>query len=103
MNDYEKDHSGRSSDSYILWSTSDPDVYMGIKREDCFKSLLSKLTDELLFLARALVARMRVELVKGQKGSAIGVSAGIDVNKPPKNFCDAMSRNYRQEWASAYD
>ena len=32
--------------------------YMDVKREDFFKSLLSKRTDELLFSARALVARM---------------------------------------------
>ena len=32
-----------------------------------------------------------------------GVPAGIDVNKPPKNFRDAMSREDRQEWAEAYD
>ena len=37
--------------------------YMGAKREDFFKSLLSKKTDELLFSARALVARMKDELV----------------------------------------
>ncbi len=35
---------------------------------------------------------------------AIGVLAGIDMNKLPKNFRDAMSREDRQEWASAaYD
>ena len=40
---------------------SDPDLYMGVnlKREDFFKSLLSKRTVELLFSARALVARMK--------------------------------------------
>ena len=32
-----------------------------------------------------------------------GVPAGIDVNKQPKNFRDAMSREDRQEWAEAYD
>ena len=32
-----------------------------------------------------------------------GVPAGIDVNKPPNNFRDAMSREDRQEWAEAYD
>ncbi len=31
--------------------------------------------------------------------------AGIDVTKPqaPKKFWDAMRREYRQEWAEAYD
>ena len=28
---------------------------------------------------------------------------GINVNKPPKNFRNAMSREDRQEWAEAYD
>ncbi len=55
MNEFEKVHSGGSSDSYILLSMSDPDLYMGIKREDFFKSMLSKQTDELLFSARAQV------------------------------------------------
>ena len=32
-----------------------------------------------------------------------GVPAGIDVNKPPKNFRDAMSREDLQECAEAYD
>ena len=57
-------------------------------------------TDELLFSARALVARMKDELLTGQKGSVTGVPAGIDVNK---NFRNAMSREDRQEWAEAYD
>ena len=65
LNDFEKVHSGGSSDSYILWSLPvvDPDLYMGVKREDFFTSLLSKRTDELLFSARALVARMKDELI----------------------------------------
>ena len=57
----------------------------------------------MLFTARALVARMKDELVTGQDGSVTGVPAGIYVNKPPKNFRDAMSREDRQEWAEAYD
>ena len=32
-----------------------------------------------------------------------GMLAGVDVNKPPKNFRDAMNREDRQEWAEAYD
>ena len=65
---------------------------MGVKREDFFKWLLSKRTDELLFSARALVARMKEELVTRPEGPVTGVPAGIDVNKPPKSFRDAMSR-----------
>jgi hypothetical protein len=38
LNDFEKVHSGGSSDSYILLSTSDPDLYMGIRRKDFFQS-----------------------------------------------------------------
>ena len=96
LNDFEKVHSGGSSDSYILLSLADPNLYMGVKREDFFKSLLSKRTDELLFSARALVARMKEELVTRPEGPVTGVPAGIDVNKPPKNFRDAMSREDRQ-------
>ena len=80
---------------------SDPDLYMGVKREDFFTSLLSKRTYELLFSARALVARVREELVTGPEVSVTGVPAGIDVNKLPKNFRDTMSREDRQEWADS--
>ena len=103
LNDFEKVHSGGSSDSYILRSLADPNLYMGVKREDFFKSLFSKRTDELLSSARALVARMKEELVTSPKGPVTGVPAGIDVNKQPKKFRDAMSRDDRQEWAEAYD
>ena len=103
LNDYEKVHSGGSSDSYILRSISDPNTYMGIKREDFFQSLLNKRSDELLYSARALVARMKEDLPTDPEGSVGGVPAGVDVTKPPKNFRDAMSREDRQEWAEAYD
>ena len=79
---------------------------MGVKRENFFKSLLSKRTDGQLLSARALVAQMKEELVTRPVGLVTGVPAGIDVNtgKPPKNFFrDAMSREDRQEWAEAYD
>ena len=46
---------------------------------------------------------MKEELVTSPEGPVTGVSAGIDVNKPPKNFRNAMSREDRQEWAEAYD
>ncbi len=107
LNDFEKAHSCGSSDSYILQSTSDPDLYMGIRREDFFQSLLSMQSDseELLFSARMLrlVARMKGELHAGTMGAAASVHVGINVNKQHKNFCDAMSREDRQEWAVAYD
>ena len=76
---------------------------MGVRRDDFFKSLLSKRTDEMLSSARAMVAQMKEELVTSTEGLVTGVPAGIDVNKPPKNFRDEMSREDRQEWAEAYD
>ena len=76
---------------------------MGVNHEDFFKSLLSKRADELLFSARAPVSQMKEELVTRQEGLVTGVPKGIDVNKPPNKFCDAMSRKDRQEWAEAYD
>ena len=76
---------------------------MGVKREDVFKSLLSKRTDELLFSAWALVAQMKEELVTRPEGLVTGVQAGIYVSKPPKNFRDGMCREDQQEWAEAYD
>ena len=36
LNDFEKVHSGGSSDSYFLRSLSDPNLYMGVRREDLF-------------------------------------------------------------------
>ena len=78
--DFEKVHSCGSSDSYILLSLVDPDLYMGVKREDFFKSLLSKRTNELLFSAKALVTQMKEELVtrqEGAEGLVTEVPAGI--------------------------
>ncbi len=40
---------------------------------------------------------MRDELITRPEGSESGVPALIKVNKPPKNFRDAMSRGDRQE------
>ncbi len=41
--------SGESNDSYILRSTLDPRIYMGVKKEEFFKfSLSNKHEDELL-------------------------------------------------------
>ena len=103
LNQYEKVHSGGSSDSYILRSKSDPQMYMGIRREDFFKSLLHKRADELLVKARALVAGMEEEISPRGIARVKGLPEGIDPSKPPKNFKDAMSRIDRQQWAEAYD
>ena len=46
---------------------------------------------------------MKEELLAGPEGPTAGVPAGIDVNKPPKNFRDAKSREDWQERAEAYD
>jgi hypothetical protein len=54
--------------------------------------LLSKLSDELLFSARALVTQVKEELRAGTLGAAAGVPAGINVNTPPKNFRDAHTK-----------
>ncbi len=53
LNDFEKVRFGGSSDSYILRSIADQKVYMGVKREEFFQSLLSKRADELVSMARA--------------------------------------------------
>ena len=103
LNQYEKVLSGGSSDSYILRSKSDPQMYMGIRREDFFKSLLHKRADELLVKARALVAGMEEEISPRGIARVKGLPEGIDPSKPPKNFKDAMSRIDRQQWAEAYD
>ena len=46
---------------------------------------------------------MKDELLAEPEGSVAGVPVGIDVNKPPNIFRDAMSREDGQEWAEAYD
>ncbi len=46
---------------------------------------------------------MKDELLAAPEGPVAGVPAGVDVNKPPKNFRDAMNREDLQEWAEAYD
>ena len=46
---------------------------------------------------RALVAQVAATLEKAE-----GTSTGIDYNKPPKNFADAVSREDAAEWIAAY-
>jgi hypothetical protein len=80
---------------------------MWIKLEAFFQSLLAKCSDELLVNARALVARMGLELPGGDErdsGSKVkGLPASVDPSKPPKSFKDAMWREDRELWAEAYD
>ncbi len=77
---------------------SNPDLYVDIRREDFFKSLLSKRVDGLLFSARALVEQVKNELLAKQEGSVIGIKAGIGVNKQPMNSCYTMSCGDQQKW-----
>ncbi len=80
---------------------------MRVKQEEFFQSLLAKRSDELLVNARALVARMGLELQGGDErdsGSKVkGLPASVDPSKSPKNFKDAMLREDRELWAEAYD
>ncbi len=108
LNDFEKLHSGGSSDSYILRSTLDPKVHMGVKRGDLFQSLLSKCAMEMVSTARAYVAKLEhtpaaLSPAAPADDRVKGIPAIIDPKRPPKNFKDAMSREDRQEWAVAYD
>jgi hypothetical protein len=100
---FDKIHSGGSSDSYSLRSILDLKVHMGVKREEFFKFLLNKRSDELLTGARVFVARKDEERVEPSGGRIKGLPGNIDPTKQPKNFRDAMSREDRQEWAEAYD
>ena len=101
LNNFEKVHSWGSSDSYILRSIADPKVYMGVKCEELFQSLLSKRADELVSTARAYVAKLEEVLMAANHVK--GISTSIDPRRLQKNFKDAMSREDRQEWAVAYD
>ena len=109
LNNFEKIHSGGSTDSYIMQSLSHPNICMRVKRDDFFRSLLQKRADELLS-SRALVARLdsapaqpESDLRRGVSSGTKGLPGNIDPNNPPKNFKDAMRRIDRQEWAEAYD
>ena len=53
--------------------------------------------------ARALVAKIEEELCPSRNTCVKGLPDGIDPNKLPNNFKDAMSRIDRQPWAEAYD
>ena len=105
LNDFEKIHSGGSSDSYILQSLVHPNVCMRVKREDFFRSLLAKQSDELLINARALVARMGPELPEGGNGNCKvkGLPVDIDPSKPPKSYKEALRRSDKERWLEAYD
>ncbi len=59
---------------------------MGTRREAFFLSLLSKRSDELLFSARTVVARMKEELLAGPEGTVAGEPEEIDVNKRQRTF-----------------
>ena len=55
--------------------------------------------------ARALVAKMNEAVTCGNHDNPIrvkGLPNSIDPNKPPRNYRDAMTREDRQEWATAY-
>ena len=106
LNNFEKIHSGGSTDSYIMRSLSHPNICMRVKREDFFRTLLQKRAEELAY-SRVFVARLDSEpesdLRRGTSSGTKGLPGNIDPNKPPKNFKDAMQRIDRQEWAEAYD
>ena len=63
LNNFEKIHSGGSSGSYFIPSIFKliQPVHMGLRRQEFFQSLLDILSDELLFSARAPVARLAKE------------------------------------------
>ena len=91
LNNFEKIHSGGSTDSYVVRSLTHPNVGMRVKREDFFRSLLQKLADELLN-SRALVARIESELPeRGDEGTK-GLPGNINPINPAKNFKDTKRR-----------
>ena len=78
---------------------------MKVSRESFFQSLLKKNSDELLSKARALVARMEAEppwTSEGNPTRVKGLPSSINPSKPPRSYCDAMTREDRQEWGEAY-
>ena len=83
LDDFEKIHSGGSSGSYILRSIAHPNICMWVEREDFFRSLLQRRSDQLLINARALVARMEVELPEGDDAAPTAGQCKIDTNCPP--------------------
>jgi hypothetical protein len=107
--DFEKVHIGESGGDrdYVLLSIAQPDKYMNMDREQFFKSLLDKHSDELLRKARALVDKMEAEpsWVGDHNSMRMkGLPDSIDPKKPPRNYRDAMSRKDKleHEWAESY-
>ena len=78
---------------------------MKLDREQFFKPLLDKHSDEMLSKALALVARMEAGPPwEGNHNSmhVKGLPDSIDLKKPPRNYRGAMSREDKHEWAEAY-
>ena len=83
-------HSGGSSGSYILRSIAHPNVcrQLLVEREEFFRSVSQKRSDELLINAWALVARMEIELQEGDDAAPAAGQGKIDTNSSLKNFND---------------
>jgi hypothetical protein len=83
---YEKVHYDRASDTLILRLTNEQDTYTKTTQLQFFRDILKVQT--------AFVA----SLVRNVEG----LPPGIDPDRPPKNFKEAMARPDREQWAAAY-
>ncbi len=92
MDQYEKVHVG-NGEHYILRSKTEHDVYMKVRRDAFFQSLLQRNSNASLSKARGLLSRMEAELVNTPVGGPSRVKGppdSIDLNKPLLNYRDAM-------------
>ncbi len=91
--------SGGSTDSYILQSTIDPRLHMGVRHEEFFQFLL----DSQLVSWHQAQGRLRQDLDRRQyslrRGGVKGLAISNEPSKQQKNFKETMSREDEQEWA----
>jgi hypothetical protein len=83
---YEKVHYDRQSDTLILRLTTEQNTYAKTTQMQYFTDILSVQTAFVASLVRTVE----------------GLPPGIDPDRPPKNYKEAMARPDREKWAAAY-
>ena len=86
---YEKVHHDPTSDDLVMRVTDKKDTYVRIHQMEFLTDVLHE--------QRAMVAQIVESNAKSFDGSP-----GIDFNRHPKNYNDAMSRPDAAEWIEAY-
>ena len=82
-------HYDQVSDEIVMKVVGKPETFVRVNQYQYLSDILHQ--------QRALVAQVADSVDKAE-----GTSSGIDYNKQPKNFADAMSRDDAAEWMEAY-